>query len=125
VADQYGAEVVRSVYREAGVELIAAPVTRSEAFLHLLPLLTTARIEIPDEPRLRAELIALERRTGRSGKDSVDHPPHGHDDVANALALAAHAVSRTGGAAWGEAYTPRTRTFDGFIGGGSDRFIRG
>jgi hypothetical protein len=28
----------------------------------------------------------LERRVARSGKDSIDHPPGGHDDVANACA---------------------------------------
>jgi hypothetical protein len=28
----------------------------------------------------------LERRTSRGGKDSVDHPPGSHDDVANAAA---------------------------------------
>jgi hypothetical protein len=28
----------------------------------------------------------LERRTARSGKDSIDHPPGAHDDVANAVA---------------------------------------
>jgi hypothetical protein len=28
----------------------------------------------------------LERRTSRSGKDSIDHAPGGHDDLANAVA---------------------------------------
>jgi len=31
----------------------------------------------------------LERRTSRAGKDSIDHVPGGHDDVANAAAGAA------------------------------------
>lgn len=94
IADQYGAELSRSIYSDAGVTLSASPVTRSEAYLHMLPLLTTGRIEIPDEPVLRRELLGLERRTTRSGKDSVDHGPHGHDDLANAVALAAYAASR-------------------------------
>lgn len=93
-ADQYAAEFARSAYREAGVELIAAECSRSEAYLHVLPMFTTGRIEIPDDPRLRRELLALERRTGRNGKDTVDHPPHGHDDCANAVALAAHRAAR-------------------------------
>ena len=29
---------------------------------------------------------ALERRTSRSGKDSIDHGPGGHDDLTNAAA---------------------------------------
>jgi hypothetical protein len=39
-------------------------------------------------PRLRLQLLGLERRVARSGKDSIDHPPGGHDDVANAAASA-------------------------------------
>jgi hypothetical protein len=43
---------------------------------------------------LRTELLGLERRTGRSGRDSVDHRPGAHDDLANATALAAVTVAR-------------------------------
>lgn len=93
-ADQYGAELSRTIYSAAGVSLQAAPVNRSEAYLHTLPLFTAGRIEIPDEPTLRAELLQLERRVGRSGKDSCDHPPGCHDDLANAVALAAWASIR-------------------------------
>lgn len=37
-------------------------------------------------PRLSAQLCGLERRTARSGKDSIDHAPGGHDDLVNAVA---------------------------------------
>src|SRR5204863_9509564 len=61
-ADQYAAEFATSTYRKAGLALLAAEVTRSEAYLHFLPLLTTGRAELPPEPTLRAELLGLERR---------------------------------------------------------------
>jgi hypothetical protein len=32
------------------------------------------------------QLVGLERRTARSGKDSIDHAPGGRDDLANAVA---------------------------------------
>lgn len=32
------------------------------------------------------QIVGLERRTARSGRDSIDHAPGGHDDVANAVA---------------------------------------
>jgi hypothetical protein len=32
------------------------------------------------------QLVGLERRTARGGKDSIDHCPGAHDDVANAAA---------------------------------------
>lgn len=98
IADQYGAELSRVLYHEAGVSLVAADATRSDAYLKLLPLLTTGRVELPPDPRLRTELLGLERRTGRNGKDSVDHRPGAHDDLANAVALAAWSASR--GGAW-------------------------
>jgi len=34
---------------------------------------------------LTIELMQLERRTARSGRDSVDHPPGAHDDLANSV----------------------------------------
>lgn len=92
-ADAYAAEFATSTYRKAGLALLPAEVNRSEAYLHLLPLLTTGAIELPPEPALRAELLGLERRTTPRG-DVIDHRPHAHDDVANAVALAAYAASR-------------------------------
>jgi len=90
VADQYGAELARTIYTKAGVGLQAASHVRSDVYLALLPLMTAGRLELPPEPTLRVELLGLERRTARSGKDSVDHRPGGgHDDLANAVALAA------------------------------------
>jgi len=93
ISDQYGAELSRSIYAEAGVTLIPAEVNRSEAYLHMLPLFTSGRIEIPDDPVLRSELLSLERRTGRTGRDSVDSRPGLHEDLANSVALAAWAAN--------------------------------
>ena len=36
-------------------------------------------------PRLQAQLCGLERRTARGGRDSIDHAPGGHDDIANSV----------------------------------------
>ena len=44
------------------------------------------RVALLDMPVLRAQLIGLERRVARGGRDSVDHAPGGRDDVANAAA---------------------------------------
>jgi hypothetical protein len=62
-----------------------------------LPLFAQGVVDLLDVKQLTLELMGLERRTARSGKDSVDHPPQGHDDHANAccgcLALLASAES--------------------------------
>jgi hypothetical protein len=53
----------------------------------LLPALSAGQAKILDIPRLHSQLLALERRTIRgSGRDKVDHPSGGADDLANAAA---------------------------------------
>jgi hypothetical protein len=42
-------------------------------------------------------LTSLERRTARGGKDSIDHPPRQHDDIANAVAGVAVTGQRPSG----------------------------
>jgi hypothetical protein len=52
----------------------------------LLALLNSARVDLLDQPRLINQLIGLERRVARGGRDSIDHAPGAHDDCANAVA---------------------------------------
>ena len=40
------------------------------------------------------QLVGLERRTARGGRDSIDHAPGAHDDLANALAGLAAVAKR-------------------------------
>jgi len=51
-------------------------------------LLNAGRVELLDQQRLIAQLVGLERRRARSGKDLISHEPNGHDNVVNAAALA-------------------------------------
>ena len=59
---------------------------KSDLFRDLLPLFNSRRIRLPRHHRLVAQIISLERRVSRGGKDSIGQPSHGHDDVANAVA---------------------------------------
>jgi hypothetical protein len=43
-------------------------------------------VELLDIARLASQFCGLERRTARGGRDSIDHAPGAHDDVANAAA---------------------------------------
>jgi hypothetical protein len=58
--------------------------------------LNSRRVQLLDDRRLISQFHGLERRTARGGKDSIDHGPGQHDDVANAVAgalvLASHHV---------------------------------
>ena len=50
-----------------------------------------------------AQLCQLERRTARGGRDSIDHPPKAHDDIANVCAGAVHLVLKRRGISVAEA----------------------
>jgi hypothetical protein len=85
-ADKYAGEWPRARFAEHGIELAQSARPKSDLYRDLLPLLNAGRVELLDLPRLSAQLAGLERRTARSGKDSIDHAPGGHDDFANAVA---------------------------------------
>ena len=86
VGDKYAGEWPRARFAEHGIEFEQSARPKSDLYHDLLPLLNARRIELLDHPRLSAQLSGLERRTARSGKDSIDHAPGGHDDLANAVA---------------------------------------
>jgi hypothetical protein len=100
VGDRYAAEWPRERFRTYGIEYRVADKTKSDLYLALLPLLNSGRIELLDHTRTTNQLAGLERRTSRAGKDSIDHVPGGHDDLANAVAgaavLAVQAAARPG-----------------------------
>ena len=84
--DRYGGEWPRERFSVHRIDYDPAAAPRSDLYRNLLPLLNSGRIELHDSDRLTNQLVMLERRTSRGGKDSIDHPPGGHDDVANAVA---------------------------------------
>ncbi len=84
--DRYGGEWPRQRFSEHGISYDPSARPKSNIYVDLLPLLNAGRVELLDVPRLAAQLVGLERRVARSGRDSVDHTPGGHDDLANAVA---------------------------------------
>jgi hypothetical protein len=85
-ADRYAAEFVAEGFREHQITLEHSLKPKSQIYSEFLPLLNSKTCDLLDNPRLRTQLIGLERRVARSGKDSIDHGPGGHDDIANAVA---------------------------------------
>jgi len=59
---------------------------KSDIYRDTLPLLNSRKCQLLDIRRLITQLHGLERRTARGGRDSIDHGPGAHDDVANAVA---------------------------------------
>ena len=85
--DRYAGEFAREPFRKAGIEYELTDRSASDIFREALPYFNSARVDLLDIPQLIAELIALERRTSRVGKDSIGHPPSGHDDLAVVVCL--------------------------------------
>lgn len=93
--DNFAAEWVAGAFRGASVAYQRSPLTRSELYLELLPEFMRGSVSIPNQPQLVRELRLLERRVGRNGRDSVDHPGGGgSDDYSNVLAGAVYLVAK-------------------------------
>lgn len=85
-SDNYAGEWPVSQFREHGITYKASEKVRSLLYLDFLPLVNSGSVELLDHERSVNQLCALERRVARSGKDSVNHPDGGHDDIANSIA---------------------------------------
>jgi hypothetical protein len=84
--DRWGGEFPRERLRAKGIGYDIAEKPKAEIYREALPLLNSGRVELLDLPRLKAQFIGLERRTARGCRDSIDHAPGGHDDIANVVA---------------------------------------
>ncbi len=92
--DRYAGEWPREQFLKRNVTYVPSERVKSDLYRDALPLLNSRKCQLLDIRRLISQLHGLERRTARGGKDSIDHGPGQHDDVANACAgaivLAAH-----------------------------------
>jgi hypothetical protein len=82
--DRYAGEWPRERFEVHGIKYNLSDRPKSDIYRDSLPFLNSCKVELLDQPRLANQLCALERRTSRGGRDSIDHPPGAaHDDVAN------------------------------------------
>ena len=84
--DRYGGAWPEQEFLKHNITYLASQFDKSAIFLEFLTLVLSSRVELLDNRVLSNELLALERRTRSGGKDLIDHPPKGHDDLANAVA---------------------------------------
>jgi hypothetical protein len=84
--DRYAGEWPRERFLRHGVTYRTSDDAKSDLYQAFAPLVNGNRCELLDHPVLKRQLLGLERKTTRSGKDSIDHGPRGKDDVANSVA---------------------------------------
>ena len=84
--DRYGGAWPETEFLKHQISYTPSDRDKSALYLAFLPMVLSGQVELLDNQTLFNELRALERRTRRGGRDLVDHPPKGHDDLANAVA---------------------------------------
>jgi hypothetical protein len=105
-SDRYGGLWVAERFRAHGITCVQAAKPKSDLYKDMLPALNSGGVELLDHPKAITQICALERRTARGGRDSIDHPSNAHDDVANALAgaVCGTAIAQGGAEGWLEFY---------------------
>jgi hypothetical protein len=105
--DRYSGQWCATAFKKHGIEYEPSDLPKSALYVELLPRLNSKTIVLLDDARAINQLCSLERRTSRGGRDSIDHPPGAHDDIANVIAGVCNAIeakrgtTRTGQVPWG------------------------
>jgi hypothetical protein len=86
VGDRFGGEWPREVFRRFGITYEPCVRNKSDLYIDLLAAMNSETVALVEHDRLQRQLISLERRTARAGRDIVDHQRGAKDDVANAVA---------------------------------------
>ena len=86
IGDRFAGLWPVELFAKFGITYEQSAAPKSDLYRDLLPLLNSRRVELLDNAKLVSQLVGLERRTARGGRDSIDHSPGAHDDLANVLA---------------------------------------
>ena len=93
IGDHYAGEWPRDRFRSNGIYYELCDKSKSELYKTLIPVIHSRKIELLDNIRLQIQLASLERKVARGGRDSIDHPRKGHDDLANVVAGLAYLLA--------------------------------
>jgi hypothetical protein len=74
IGDHYGGEFVKEPFRKNGISYELCKQSKSDLFRDILPLLNSGHVSLPRHDRLIAQIVGLERRVSRAGRDSIDLP---------------------------------------------------
>jgi len=84
--DKYGAAWTVDAFQQNGIHYKHTDKNRSELYSQFLGVANSERVELPPDAKLLRQFSNLERRTGVSGRDTIDHGRGLHDDLSNACA---------------------------------------
>ena len=84
--DRYAGQWPADEFRRHGVRYHTSDLDRSGIYVEFMAQMNSGRAILPPDEKMVRQMIGLERRTGSSGRDTIDHAPNAHDDLANAAA---------------------------------------
>jgi hypothetical protein len=97
--DQWSGDAMRDIARRHGIHLledVATQMRKSELYEGLRTRIVDGQIELPPDPQVKVDLLAVRRKITRAGPTiELGHSPDGrHADYAPAIALAVDAYTR-------------------------------
>lgn len=84
--DRYAGRWPRDEFQKHGIEYTPSDRDRSALYIDFMARINSGAVILPPCQKMQRQFANLERRAHRGGRDSIDHPPGGHDDRANAVA---------------------------------------
>src|SRR5262249_49326311 len=85
--DKWAGQWPQQAFAKCGIYYLECEQSKSDLYRTLLPRVMAQQVELRPISKLRAQLVGLERRTARGGKDTIDDRPAGRDDLINAVAI--------------------------------------
>ena len=98
--DRYAGLWPADRFRAHSISYEPSDLNRSEVYLAFWPMLTSGKVDLLDHQKMISQFVGLERRTARSGRDSVDSSPNQHEDIANSVALALTSARASASSYW-------------------------
>lgn len=84
--DRYGGEWPRERFSKEGIYYEVSPDSKSEIYRACLPILNSQQARLIEHDKMFNQFVSLERRARVGARESIDHPPKGHDDISNSVA---------------------------------------
>jgi hypothetical protein len=94
--DRYPGQWPIEQFSKRGIVYEHATRDRSAIYLDVVPLINAGLVSLLEHSKLERQLLSLERRVSRGGRDLVDHRRGAHDDLANAACGALLAAQEQG-----------------------------
>ena len=96
-SDKYSGAWSKDEFAKFGIECEQSARPKSELYRDCVSRFNSGQVELPNDKTLISQFCNLERRVSRSGREQIDSPPGGHEDLANAAAgIIAMATQPTG-----------------------------